>query len=109
VRGVWRNLYGREAEQPPGYSRDWAETSGVETLLVAARRHLEERVIATARPGDILIFRLRPGVAAKHAAILASATTMIHAMEGVAVSEVALSPWWWRRVAGVFAFPGATD
>jgi hypothetical protein len=30
---------------------------------------------------------------------------MIHAMEGTAASEVALSAWWRRRIAGVFRFP----
>ena len=28
VRGVWRDLYQREAEMPPRYTRDWAEASG---------------------------------------------------------------------------------
>jgi hypothetical protein len=31
---------------------------------------------------------------------------MIHAQDGVAVSEVAFSPWWRRRVAFAFRFPG---
>ncbi len=31
---------------------------------------------------------------------------MVHAMEGVKAAEVAVSPWWRRRIAGAFAFPG---
>jgi hypothetical protein len=31
---------------------------------------------------------------------------MIHAMEGGPAAEVPLSPWWRRRIAGAFAFPG---
>jgi hypothetical protein len=27
-------------------------------------------------------------------------------MEGAPVSEVALTPWWRRRIAGAFGFPG---
>ncbi len=107
VRGVWRDLYGREAEKPPPYSRDWAEASGIETMLAAAQRHLAPVAPANARPGDVLIFRLRAGCAAKHVAILATPSTMIHASEGCPVAEVPLSPWWRRRVAAVFAFPGA--
>ncbi len=42
VRGIWRALYGAEAETAPAYSRDWAEATGEETLLEAARRHLIE-------------------------------------------------------------------
>jgi hypothetical protein len=30
-------------------------------------------------------------------------------MEGGPVSEVALAPWWRRRLAAAFAFPGVTD
>lgn len=106
VRGVWRELYGAEPEAPPPYSRDWAEASGAETLLAAAARHLVPIEVARAKPGDILVFRLRPGVAAKHAAIIATPRTIIHAMEGGPAAEVPLSPWWRRRIATAFAFPG---
>lgn len=107
VRGVWRALYGREAELPPGYSPDWAETAGDEPLLEAARRHLVAIAIADARAGDVLVFRYRPAVSAKHVAILATPDTMIHAADGAPVAEVALTPWWRRRIAAAFAFPGA--
>ncbi len=42
IRGIYRELYGREAQALPAYTRDWAEASGQETLLAAARRHLIE-------------------------------------------------------------------
>ncbi len=106
IRGVWRDLYGQDAEAPPAYSRDWAEASGRETLLIAARRHLREIGIGDAAPGDVLVFRLRTGAMAKHAGIMASATTMIHATEDCAAAEIALGRWWRRRIAAAFAFPG---
>ena len=106
VRGVWREAYGCEAETPPPYSRDWAEAGGEETMLGAAARHLVPIAAAEAKAGDVLICRLRAGTVAKHAAILSSETTMIHAMEGAAACEVPLSGWWRRRIAGSFAFPG---
>ena len=109
VRGVFRALYGCEPERPPAYSRDWAEAAGAETLLAAARRHLVAQPIEKARPGDVLVFRLRRGCMAKHAAILSAPASMIHAWEGGAVSEVALSSWWRRRIAGVFSFPHLVD
>jgi hypothetical protein len=34
---------------------------------------------------------------------------MIHAMEGAPASEVALSSWWRRRIAGAFRFPNLTE
>lgn len=105
VRGVYRELHGRDAEQPPGYSRDWAEAGGVETMLAAARRHLIEVEPDQARAGDVVVFRFRAGAVAKHAAILTSCDSMIHAVEGAPVCEVALCRWWRRRLAGAFAFP----
>ena len=107
VRGIWRELYGTEAELPPPYSRDWAEGGGEETMLAAAARHLMAIVPDTAQAGDVVIFRLRDGKVAKHAAILTNEASMIHAIEGAPVAEVALSAWWRRRIAGAFRFPGA--
>ena len=112
VRGVWRELYGREAETLPGYSRDWAEATGTETLLAAAGRHLVECPVGSARAGDVLVFRYRPRLAAKHTGILAGsdhAPTLIHAMEGAPVAEVPLNGWWRRRIAAAFSFPGIED
>ena len=105
VRGVWREIYGRDAEEPPPYSRDGAEPGGEETMLAAAARHLVAIDPHMAAAGDVLVFRLRSGAVAKHAAILSSETTMIHAAEGAAACEVPLSSWWRRRIAGAFAFP----
>jgi NlpC/P60 family putative phage cell wall peptidase len=107
VRGIWREVYGGEPQALPAYTRDWAEAAGQETLLDAARRHLVEIAPAQAEPGAVLVFRWRGAAIAKHAAILATPTTMIHAIEGAPVCEVALSPWWRRHLAGAFAFPGA--
>lgn len=111
VRGIYRALYGREAEALPGYSRDWAEATGSETLLEAARRHLVEVAPRDARPADVLIFRYRPRMVAKHAGILVDTTapTFIHALEGATVSEVPLNDWWRRRIVSAFSFPGIID
>lgn len=109
IRGIWRELYGHDAEIPPGYSRDWAEATGVETLIESARRHLHEIAPVDAKPGDVLVFRFKPHLVAKHAAILATETTFIHALEGAAVAEVPFGPWWRRRIAAAFSFPGIID
>lgn len=106
IRGVWRDLYGEEAEEAPGYSRDWGEASGEETLIAAAARHLVTKDISLRAPGDVLVFRMRPGAIAKHAAILATPTTMIHAMEDRLTAEIPFGAWWRRRLAAVYSFPG---
>src|SRR5258706_16047493 len=91
VRGVWRELYGQETEEPSPYTRDWAEASGEETLLAAARRHLLEIDSAAAAPGDVLVFRLRALAPAKHATILVTANAMVHAMVGAPTQAVHIS------------------
>ncbi len=109
VRGVWRALHGAEAEPIPAYSRDWAEATGHETMLTAARRHLIERDRSAIAPGDILIFRYRAHAVAKHVGILSAPATMIHAMEGRAVVQVPFAPWWRRHLAAAFSFPGISS
>lgn len=109
VRGVWRDLYDSDAEMPPAYSRDWAEASGEETLLTGAARHLTAKDIADVRPGDVVIFRLRPGLIAKHTAIIATDISFVHSIEGAPACEVPLGIWWRRRMAGAFSFPGVVD
>ncbi len=105
VRGVYAEAYGRPPEEPPPYSRDWAEASGRETMIEAAARHLLPVDKDDAKPADILIFRLRPGAMAKHSAIMTSDSRMIHAIECAPVCEVYISSWWRRRIAAVFRFP----
>lgn len=105
VRGVYRNITGVEPEQPPPYSRDWAETLRQETLIDAAERHLKRVDLTDLQPGNVVIFRFKPTAMAKHAGILTSDSTMIHAAEKAPVCEVNLSDWWNRRIAAVFQFP----
>ncbi|UJW76557.1 NlpC/P60 family protein [Rhizobium sp. SL42] len=130
VRGIWRELYGCEPERVPAYAADWAERSGEERLLEAAGRHFEPVVSRhLSLPGDLVIFRFRPGCAAKHAGILAgpggssngvsaagvvsgarspawdAPDHFIHAYEQAAVIRSTLVPAWRRRIAGVYRFP----
>lgn len=107
VRGVWRALYGAEPEAAPPYTPDWAERAGAETLLAAARRHLDEISIEAAAPGDVLLFRMDAHSPAKHAAILDEGDGLIHAYWARAVVRSRFAPWWRARVAGAFSFPGA--
>lgn len=108
VRGVWRGCVGREPEAPPPYAPDWAEARGDEALADAARRHLIAVPPQRIDAGDLLLFRWRDACVAKHAAIASGEGTMIHAHDGAAVCEVALAPWWRRRLAYAFAFPGVS-
>ena len=105
VRGIWREAFGAEPEVPPAYAPDWAEAGLEETLADAGRRHLIEIPPLVFEEGDVLLFRWKPHLPAKHAGIATSRSSMIHAQEGVAVSEVPLSDWWLSRLAFAFRFP----
>lgn len=106
VRGVWRAVIGDEPERTPPYARDWAEAGGAETLAQAGLKYFEPVALNAFAPGDVLLFRWRESFPAKHAAIASDAAHMIHAHDGASVAEVALAPWWRRRLAYVFRFPG---
>jgi NlpC/P60 family putative phage cell wall peptidase len=105
LRGVWRALYGDEPEIAPNYTPDWAEARGTETLAEAAARHMAAIAPAEAAAGDVLLFRWRPTLPAKHAGILVDGATFIHAQQGASVALASLTPWWRRRIAFVFRFP----
>ena len=109
LRGVWRAIYGAEPEAPRPYTPDWAEASGEERLLAAARRHLSEVPLTRAAPGDVLLFRMKRAGPAKHLAILSrplnDAPTFIHAYSGHGVCESTLGEAWRRRLAHAFQFP----
>jgi NlpC/P60 family putative phage cell wall peptidase len=109
VRGVWRALIGDEPERAPPYAPDWAEATGAENLAQAAMRNLVPVACAEFQPGDVLLFRWRANFVAKHAAIVTEPDRMIHAHDGATVAEVAIAPWWRRRLAYAFQFPGVTD
>lgn len=109
--GVWTTLQedSRGLYAQGRLMREVGEVSGEETLIRAATRHLVARGKVPPEPGDILIFRMRAGAIAKHAAILATPTTMVHAMEDRLAAEIPFSPWWRRRLAAVFSFPGSVS
>ena len=113
VRGVWREVVGPERWTLPPYSPDWAEVGGREILLDGLARWLTPVAVSEARAGDVLVFRMRDGAVAKHAAILSAGegvadrrAQVVHAYWGHAVVESWLGPYWRRRLAGAFRFPG---
>lgn len=106
VRGVWQATYGHPLEPPGAYAPDWAEAGGHEILLSGVRRHFRERSLRDLQPGDLLVFRWRPHLPAKHTGILVAPRHFVHAYQGAgAVARSALVPQWLSRIAGVFAFP----
>lgn len=111
VRGIWRTFDGSEPDEVPAYADDWAEATKLETMLDAARRHMREIRIDDAQAGDVLLFRWRPNLPAKHCAILADrGERLIHAYDAAGkVVEGNLANEWRRRIAAAFSFPFLQD
>ena len=105
VRGVWRAVYGFDPEQPPAYSRDWAETLRRETLAEAAARYMEPAALDAVEAGDLLLFAINADAPAKHCAILTAQSRIVHAIESHPVAEVSLVAWWRGRLRFAFRFP----
>ena len=105
LRGVWRELFGEDAEAAPPYSPDWAEALGQETLRDALARHLNEIDPRAAAPGDVVLFRMVTRGPAKHCAVVGEkdgAPTLIHARQNKRVSEEAFSAPWRKKLAYAF-------
>ncbi|HEX2019065.1 MAG TPA: NlpC/P60 family protein [Aurantimonas sp.] len=105
MRGIWRELYGSEPEDPGPYGTDWAVRGGADRLMEAARRHLLPVPAGDFMPGDVLLFRWRDGAPASHCGIAEAGARVIHAYEGSAVVSSPLPHAWSARVAGIFRFP----
>lgn len=105
VRGVWRAVLGDEPEAVPAYTPDWAEAGAGDTLAAAAHRHFRPVDVEEVQPGDVLLFRWRPGLPAKHAGILVAPGRFVHAHEGAVVAPAPLPGWWARRLALAARFP----
>jgi NlpC/P60 family putative phage cell wall peptidase len=105
ARGVWRALHGFEPEPLPPYSRDWGEVGAREVLRDAADRWMLPIPLAESGAGALVLFRMRPGAAAKHCGILIGDGRMVHARSGSGVGIESLSPFWRRRAAFAYAYP----
>ena len=105
VLGVWRAVYGAAPELPGCYAPDWAEAGGEDLFLAGVRRHCAEKPVGMMSAGDLVLFRWRPHLPAKHAGIVIGPGRFIHAYQGNAVTVSTLVPQWLKRIAGVFAFP----
>lgn len=108
IRGIWRELYGAEPEPVQPYSAEWNELDKDEYLLTALRRHFYEKPeieINCLKPGDLIVFRWKEGLAAKHLGIMGRERRFIHAYEGSGVVSSALVPQWQKKIAAIFTFP----
>ena len=107
VRGVWRELYGCDAEAPPAYSRDWAEAAAARRMLAAARAAPAcDRAGRRPAPATCWSSACAPARSPSTRRSSASATTMIHAMEGAPPARSRCRRGGGGASPAAFAFPG---
>ncbi len=71
-----------------------------------SRHFLQHGQLQPTDPADLLLFRWKPGLPAKHLGIMVADGRFVHAYEGAgAVVVSALVPQWRARITARFAFP----
>lgn len=105
--GVWREMADQMPADIPPYSSVWADPRADETLLLASRRYLVPAKHYSV--ASVLIFRMRRSSPAKHAGIVVSNRSFVHAYQPHGVIETELSLAWRRRIVGTFDFPFIID
>ena len=111
LRGVWREVIGPEPEVGARLYPRLVRAAGRGAALGGGAAPPRGDVADEARPGDVLLFRMRAGAVAKHLGLQAETgpgASFIHAYSGHGVVESALTPPWARRIVARFAFPERT-
>ena len=105
LRGVWREFYGVEnPEDMPNYSPSWGDHRTDDPLMMVANKYFTK--VKEPKEGDLLLFRMRRGMAVKHCAIVSGPAKMIHAYSGHEVREDDIIEWWEKKLVGAFKFKG---
>ena len=105
LRGVWREFYGVEnPEDMPNYSPSWGDHRTDDPLMMVANKYFTK--VKEPKEGDLLLFRMRRGMAVKHCAIVSGPGKMIHAYSGHEVREDDIIEWWEKKLVGIFKFKG---
>lgn len=105
ILGVGRELGVDLPETVPPYSASWRDPLAGTLLQDQADYYLKRQNRRPPCPGDILLFRMRRDLPAKHCAILIAPDQMIHAQEGVGTIQLAFDAPWRRRLAAHYTFP----
>ena len=104
VRGVWRALHGAEPEATPRLyarlGRGVAAMNRSPRLRAASRRARRPR--ARSRRATCCCFATRRAIRPSTPRSSTAPDLMVHAHDGAAVAEVAIAPWWRRRLAYAF-------
>lgn len=105
VRGVMAIVRDEPIMPVPAHSPSWTLDQAGEMLVDGLSRYLIK--VEDPHCGDVLVFRMISGHAAKHCGILATPDTFLHVYEGTkVVVESTLVPWWRRRIVAAYRIEG---
>lgn len=93
-----------EALQLPSYSPSWIEHRKDDPLIDGISEYLSPRNVRQVEIGDVLIFRMRKDMPAKHCAFLGDGK-LVHCRSDVGVVEEEFTKEWRRRLAAAFFVP----
>ena len=105
IRGIYAEMYGKEAPYLINYSADWGDANGNEDMLKAARTYLKPVPRSRLGAGHVVLLRWQEHRVAKHSMIMTSPTTAIHAYDRSPVAEIELHRWWLEKIVYVFTWP----
>ena len=104
IRGVYANLTGIQTPKYD-YPATWHLFQQEPRVYNECKQYFTEIPVATAQPGDILIFRFRPAFVAHHLAFLLPNNRIIHAdMEAGKVIISDYNDLWKSRTTNAFKF-----
>lgn len=105
VLGIGRELGIDLPNKVPPYSASWRDPDAGAMLQEQADKFLRRQSERPPQTGDVLLFRMRHDLPAKHCAILIAPDQMIHAQEGVGTIQLAFDVPWRRRLVAHYTFP----
>jgi NlpC/P60 family putative phage cell wall peptidase len=103
VAGVWEAIHGKPLPlQMPNYSPTWNDHRKDDPLVLETEKVLERVSQFEVAPGDVVVFRMHPQMAAKHCGILVSPTQFIHAYSRSSVRLENFNSFWKRKLVAGF-------
>lgn len=111
IIGVWRELFKCMPDNftLPPYTARWAEETRDELMTTIARQYLIEIPVKQIIPGDVVMYRMMRRGPTKHAGILSTHETFIHAYNGHDVIESPLITNVGSTMTHAFRFPENPD
>ncbi len=105
LRGIWREIMGKEPVKIPPYKADWRDRENASSLLEAAETYLQKKQNNQPKEADIILFQMIKYMPPKHCAIMVENNYFIHAQEHIGVVKAPLSEAWNKKIHSVYKFP----